>query len=379
MNGRVGGVAAQADLFPRVVRTAPPIALHADVDALISVDAPIAIGVSGGKDSQAAALATVEHLDRLGHGGPRLLVHSDLGVVEWRDSLPVCERLANHLGVELLVVRRAAGDMMDRWEARWTSSVQRYVELSTVTLVPCWSTPKLRFCTSELKTQVIRPALRRRFPGATIINVTGVRRSESAARSRQPVFDVDPVAGFLNWRPIADWDTNEVFRFVERRGLATHEAYTAFKMSRVSCRFCIMSSLPDLRAAAAVPEALGIYLRMVDLEIASGFAFQGARWLGDIAPQLLSPERREGLAQAKWTAAERARIEARVTTEMRYVKGWPLRMLTDEEAETLAWVRQRMTSLYGFEPRLLDVPSIHGRYAELLALKARRQLAEVAS
>ncbi|WP_430436819.1 phosphoadenosine phosphosulfate reductase family protein [Oceanibaculum nanhaiense] len=348
------------------------IATDTVVDAMIVANAPVAIGVSGGKDSQAAALATVQHLDRIGHTGPRLLVHSDLGEVEWRDSLPTCERLAQHLNIELLVVRRAAGDMMDRWEARWASSVRRYEELSTVTLVPCWSTPKMRFCTSELKTQVIRPALRRRFPGANIINVTGVRRAESAARSRKPVFDLDVSAGFLNWRPLSDWSDEDVFGFVARCGLAVHEAYTAFRMSRVSCRFCIMSNLADLHAAAAAPEAADIYRRMVDLEIASAFAFQGARWLGDIAPVLLSPAQRDGLARAKRTAVERSTIEAAVTPGMRYVKGWPLRMLTDKEAETLAQVRRSMSALYGFTAEHLDVASIHGRYAELLSMKQER-------
>ena len=37
------------------------------------------------------------HLDRIGHTGPRLLIHADLGSVEWRDSLPTCERLAARL------------------------------------------------------------------------------------------------------------------------------------------------------------------------------------------------------------------------------------------------------------------------------------------
>src|SRR5271163_4692630 len=74
---------------------------------LLAADAPVAIGVSGGKDSCAAAIATI------------VLLHADLGRVEWSDSLPTCTRLATFLGVELLVVRREAGDMMDRWLQRW--------------------------------------------------------------------------------------------------------------------------------------------------------------------------------------------------------------------------------------------------------------------
>src|SRR5689334_19829780 len=126
-----------------------------EIDALIEIQAPVAIGVSGGKDSQAAALATFDYLNSKGHTGPRILIHSDLGVVEWEDSIAVCKRLAEYLKCELIIVQRKAGDMMDRWESRWESSVRRYTNLETVTLVLPWSTPAMRFCTSELKTHLI--------------------------------------------------------------------------------------------------------------------------------------------------------------------------------------------------------------------------------
>ena len=105
---------------------AVPVASTLEVEALIAANAPVAVGVSGGKDSQAAALAVFAHLDAAGHRGPRVLIHSDLGIVEWDESRPVCERLARHLGVELIVVRRKSGDLMDRWESRWESSKRRY-------------------------------------------------------------------------------------------------------------------------------------------------------------------------------------------------------------------------------------------------------------
>jgi hypothetical protein len=76
---------------------------------------PVFIGVSVGKDSRAMAYRLCDYLDNRGHVRQRLLTHSDLGRAEWRQSLPVCESLAARLGVELVVVRRQAGDMMDRW------------------------------------------------------------------------------------------------------------------------------------------------------------------------------------------------------------------------------------------------------------------------
>lgn len=339
---------------------------------LIAKDAPVAIGVSGGKDSQAAALATFALLDREGHGGPRVLVHSDLGTVEWNASLPVCEKLARHLGIELIVVRRKAGDLMERWEARWESSLRRYINLETVALVLPWSTPSMRFCTSELKTHIIRAELRRRFKGQTYINVTGVRAEESAARSKMPAFDFDR-DGNANWRPILQWKESEVFASIAEAGLQPHEAYTDFGMSRVSCRFCIMSSASDLIAAANVAESHDLYCRMVDLEIASAFAFQGAKWLGDIRPDVLGAERAEALRDAKIKALTRIAIEAKITKGMRYVSGWPTRMLTDAEAAILADARQRIGALFNIEPLYLDVEAIHGRYRSLMAEREAKQ------
>ncbi|BBQ03677.1 hypothetical protein BSFA1_88050 (plasmid) [Burkholderia sp. SFA1] len=167
------------------LRTAPPsfhparardVALTPEVSALLASDAVVAIGVSGGKDSVACALAVARHLDAIGHNGPRILVHSDLGRVEWKDSGPACERLAAHLGWELLTLQRQAGDMLARWEKRWSNNVERYRDLSCVRLILPWSTPSMRFCTSELKGSLINSALNKRFPTHNIVSITGVRR-----------------------------------------------------------------------------------------------------------------------------------------------------------------------------------------------------------
>jgi 3'-phosphoadenosine 5'-phosphosulfate sulfotransferase (PAPS reductase)/FAD synthetase len=344
------------------------IATTPEIATLIAANAAVAIGVSGGKDSQAAALATCAHLDAVGHTGPRVLIHADLGSVEWHESLPVCERLAAHLGIELIVVRRAAGGLMERWEARWRSSVRRYSNLETVTLVLPWSTPLMRFCTSELKTHIIGAELRRRFRGQPIINVTGVRRAESAVRAKGSIASLGADGKVWSWRPISDWSEAEVFAYIAARGLAPHMAYTSLGMSRVSCRFCIMSNATDLIAAAAAAESHGLYRRMVDLEIASTFAFQGSHWLGDVSPNLLTDEQRDSLAVAKLRCDARRAAERRITNGMLYVKGWPTRMLTDDEAMILSEVRRTVSKLMNFgETRCLDVPSIHARYAELIA------------
>jgi 3'-phosphoadenosine 5'-phosphosulfate sulfotransferase (PAPS reductase)/FAD synthetase len=348
------------------------VALTPEISALLATDAAVAIGVSGGKDSVACALAVARHLDAIGHNGPRILVHSDLGRVEWKDSGPACERLAAHLGWELLTVRRQAGDMLARWEKRWSNNVRRYRDLSCVRLILPWSTPSMRFCTSELKGALINSALNNRFPTHNIISVTGVRRQESSARSKMAV--AAPLAPLstkgrngVTWNAIIEWTVDEVFTEIAAAGLALHEAYTVYGASRVSCAYCIMSSLDDLRAAASCADNHDVYREMVRLEAQSTFAFQGQRWLADIAPHLLSPELAADIARAKAAAFERQAIEAEIPAHLLFSSGWPTVRPTPDEAELLASVRRRVAQTVGIDVEFVSGADVLRRYDELLA------------
>lgn len=368
----------------RVRRPASLIVRGVEVDAtiadLLAADAPVAIGVSGGKDSCAAAIATVEHLRAIGHRGEVVLIHADLGRVEWDDSLPTCERLAAFLGVELLVVRREKGDMMDRWLQRWRDNVRRYAQLSCVTIILPWSTPGMRFCTSELKSQPMAAALARRFPGKRIISACGVRREESKDRSDAPTSEENDLLDKktlgttgVDWNPIAAWTEDDVFAYCAARGFVMHEGYTRFGMSRISCAFCIMANGSDLAASASNPAHTALLREMVDLEIASGFAFQGSRWLGDVAPHLLTDDQRAGLARAKARAARVKAAQKRIPDHLLYTRGWPTVMPTREEAELLAEVRREVADALGLSIECADAQAILDRYAHLMAKKAAKE------
>lgn len=357
------------------------VAITTEIESVLGPNAVVAVGVSGGRDSQAAALSVNSYLDSIGFEGTRVLVHSHLGRVEWKASLPNCERLAEHLGWELMIVKRRAGDMMDRWITRWTNNVERYANLSCVKLILPWSTPSLRFCTSELKVSVITSALKRRFPNRDIVNAAGIRREESTRRSKMPVAAIEQKlarkghAGF-NWHPIIDWKMGDVHASIEAAGLQLHEAYTTYGASRVSCAYCIMSKEADLRAAASCVDNQDIYIEMVELEAESTFAFQGNRWLADVAPHLLSEELRARILLAKDNALRRERIEAQIPPHLLYVKGWPTAMPSVAEAELLAAVRRDVADLIGLRIRHTIGDEIRARYADLLALKAVKQAAK---
>lgn len=362
--------------LPLFRRIAPPVSTTPEIDALVASAAPVAIGVSGGKDSTAAAFATIEHLDRVGHAGPRVLIHSDLGVTEWPQSLEWCHKLSDRLGVELLVVRRAKGDMMDRWEQRWADNVARYAILKCVQLILPWSTPDMRFCTSEMKVAPICADLVRRFPGKTILSVTGIRRQESEGRKNAPITKPQPkltsktrgTTG-IDWHPIPDWSLEEVFSIHRDRDFPLHPAYTEWGLGRVSCMDCIMQSDADSKAVALYPGSHALHRRIAKLEISSTFGFQRNRWRADYALGLLSDLEREQLAFAKRRGAEREAAEKRIPKHLLFTKGWPHCVPTRSEAELLCGVRRTVAAAVGLSIDFTEPDALINRYRELMAEK----------
>jgi hypothetical protein len=170
---------------------------------------------------------------------------------------------------------------------------------------------------------------------------------------------------WLYWNSILDWSTPEVFRYLERTPALLHEAYTRYGSSRVSCAFCIMGSMPDLAASAACDDNAEIYRRMVDLEIASTFAFQGSRWLGDVAPGLLSETQKTSLARAKQGAERRVNAESWIPRHLLFEDGRPSCLPTLSEAELLADIRREVSTAVGIDIGFTTADAIVTRYEEL--------------
>ncbi len=339
---------------------------------MLARNCAVAFGVSGGKDSMAMAISGKEYLDSIGHTGPRILIHADLGMVEWKDSLPACRRLAAQLDMELVVVQRKAGGLMERWEGRWENNLARYKALECVKLILPWSTPSMRFCTSELKTAVICSELSKRFKGQDILSVTGVRHQESASRAKMPIASPQEKltrkdSFGLNWNSIIGWSTDDVFDYIREKNGPLHEAYTTYNSSRVSCTFCIMGSIGDLKASATCADNHAAFHRMVALEIRSGFGLQGSRWLGDVAPHLLDDATRAALADTKVRAKRREEAEARIPTHLLFTKGWPDAVPSPAEAQLLAEVRAEVFKAINVEPTYVTAEAIIGKYQALVS------------
>lgn len=359
-----------------------PLAIDLTVHDAIATGAWVVFNLSGGKNSTCAAYVASQLLDRVGHPrARRIAIHADLGRAEWRSTPATVAAVADFLGLPLIVVRRSAGDMVARWEQRFASGKRRYEALETYNLIGPWSSAALRFCTSEQKVQVIGPELVHRFRGDTIISVIGLRREESPARRNTPISRLDTRfakpgnrAGtrMLTWHPLVDWTEEEVFAAHHCHHLPLHEAYCRYHSTRLSCAFCVLASAHDLAAATGAPGNFDLYRHLVGIEATSTFSFQPNRWLADVAPHLLCSTLRADISRAKQDAAERRLIEAAMPPNLRFVKGWPPRLPSPEEADLIAAARAPLLSRHRLDNRYPHGPAVRARFAELIALRDPR-------
>ena len=357
-----------------MISTAP------EVEALIAANAPIVICVSGGKDSRHAATESLAHVRERGHSGRVVLCYSDLGRVVWSDAKSQCQMLADKLGVELVIVRREAGGLMERWQKRWKDNVDRYVNLNCVKVILPWSTPAMRFCTSELKTTIIQRYIRKTFK-QPVICVLGIRRDESSHRAKAPIFKPYEITikdgkekqpalpvGSVDWHPIVEVKTEAVFQILRASAMPVPSSY-GFDADRFSCAFCMMATLRNLKAGTRDPRNGEIYREQCELEIVSTFSFQDKQWLSDVAPELLTESQRQRLPLAKEAARLRVEIESVIPKHLLYVKGWPVVMPTMVEAQMLADIRVRTGEVMGLPVKYTTALQVWNRYDELMRLK----------
>ena len=131
--------------------------------------------------------------------------------------------------------------------------------------------PKFRQCTSDTKRGPLEKLIRS-FDHKLIVSCIGIRAEESSSRSKLATLKLserNSKAGreWHEWLPIFRWSEKEVFAFIDQIGQKPHWAYAA-GMSRLSCKFCIMSNRKDLTTAAKLDPVL--YKRYVELEKSTG-------------------------------------------------------------------------------------------------------------
>lgn len=274
----------------------------------ISKGARLYASISGGKDGQAMVKALVTAGYSI-----KAMLHADLGRVEWHESLKMCKRLGKEFNIPLHIVRRSDNrDLIDHWEAR--------LEKLSGTGKPFWSSSANRYCTSDLKRDPINMELR--HCGDFVISCEGVRAEESAARSKKCPLDIrwnitskyysgmtidEAIQNFkpgkrlaLTWYPIFNYTISEVWatygmsqeqleiarKYYQYTNLIPdwwqfHPAYV-YGNDRVSCVFCIMGSLNDLKSGAHHrPELLA---KMIEMEKLGQATFKNKFSLNQLLP-----------------------------------------------------------------------------------------------
>lgn len=134
-------------------------------------------------------------------------------------------------------------------------------------------TAGIRYCTSYFKKAAAEKWIRlnRLALGQNAVNVLGIRRMESARRSKEPVGRLRKAVSTAHWscwdfHPIINWSKGDAFDMLKRHGIEPHIAYKAQGMNmvgeiqeggpRCSCVGCIFSHHNHL--ARAVTSMVGV-------------------------------------------------------------------------------------------------------------------------
>jgi 3'-phosphoadenosine 5'-phosphosulfate sulfotransferase (PAPS reductase)/FAD synthetase len=290
--------------------TPPPIIVRA-----LQQGAALAISISGGRDSQALLNTLAAWCADHPVSGAVFAIHSDLGRVEWPQTPAHVERICHDAGVPLVVVRRAKGDLVARWQ-------ERMHQLAGIGK-PFWSSAAARYCSSDLKRSPINQYLRRY---ALVISAEGIRAEESGARAKRAALSIRteitaaglqrlPLADALayrswtqrlafTWNPLLDWSEDQIWAacgtsradLAARRHLyaqgqndlavrdwPAHPAYV-FGSSRLSCALCVLAKRSDLLVGAR--HNLHLFQTLLAMETHSGCTFKHGWALRDLLPDL---------------------------------------------------------------------------------------------
>lgn len=227
------------------------------------------IRTSGGKDSQAMLDYVVAIADEQGYPRANITAtHADLGRVEWPGTKEIVQEQVAHYGLELIVVKRPQGDLLEHIEklGKFPMPTQRY----------CTADHKRA---QQAKTVTAADEAWRKAGGTgtyKVLECLGMRAEESSGRSKlQPVSLNERFScksrEVTTWLPIHHWPVEKVWERIKQSGVKHHPAYD-YGMPRLSCVFCIYAPREALLIAGKHnPELLAEYVRV---EKKIGHSFQ---------------------------------------------------------------------------------------------------------
>ncbi|MGW2841923.1 phosphoadenosine phosphosulfate reductase domain-containing protein [Streptomyces sp. NPDC001493] len=251
-------------------RVAAPLLTWADV---------ILVSSSGGKDSQAMESHIVRLATHSSVVHRIVVVHCDLGDVEWKGTRALAAAQAAAYGLRFEVVSRKQGDLVQQIRERH-HTLRAKGDVTT----PAWPSSQARYCTSDHKRAQVRRLMTRLTSElgpqlgrpVRILNCMGMRAQESPARMKRAELAFDGGASnskrtVFTWLPLHAWTVEEVWAEIARSGLPYSPVYD-WGMSRLSCSFCVLASESDLTLASRLrPEKAA---EMVELEEYVGHSFK---------------------------------------------------------------------------------------------------------
>lgn len=218
---------------------------------------------SGGKDSQAmyALLRQIVPHNQI------VLVHADLGEIEWKGvQHHIQENTQHHLNVVSAVWKDGT--------AKTLFGMLKHRHKKRPGVAP-WPSSKQRYCTSDLKRDPIHKFIRQDMKRRSVtlgVNCTGIRALESKSRSKLESFSINKrltnkSRTVFEWLPIHSWTVDQVFAAIDMAGQKPFWAYD--HNERLSCVFCIFGSPGDLKHGHHHrPE---LYKKYTDFERATGY------------------------------------------------------------------------------------------------------------
>lgn len=264
----------------------------------------IEISSSAGKDSLAMLDYVCEMAEQQGVLDRVVVVHCDLGRVEWPGTKELAEAQAARYGVRFVVVWREQGDLLEHIEkmgffprpsTRYCTSdhkrdqiIKAFTQLAQekrkgdlleqVEQRGMWPDPQRRYCTSDQKRApvhklhtVLANKSREKSPEKVvkILSCQGMRAQESPARAKRLPFSRDERASngrrqVDSWLPLHRWEEEDVWERIRSSRCAdlVHPAY-GLGMPRLSCCFCIFAPKAALVLAGKHnPELLAEYVRV---------------------------------------------------------------------------------------------------------------------
>lgn len=235
----------------------------------------LVVNHSGGKDSQRMLGAVCEQFPGL----PIYVVMADTGFehVKPISAVDWARAAAARFELPLTVVRNPNKTYLEMVERRGK-----------------FPSPSCRQCTSDLKRDPVAKFIRT-LPHRVIVNCTGIRAEESAARAKQKPWKLDrrlSRAGRVvwQWMPIFEETLTQVLRWHWDNAQPLHPVYVPEYhcdgtkggwLRRFSCRLCIFATTEDLHAIHTHDrEAFEI---VAQLEERIGFTMRPGSSLRDVA------------------------------------------------------------------------------------------------